>query len=141
MAIIETSINIAATPSRVWQVLLDFPGYPEWNPFIRSISGSVSAGRKLKIRVEPPGRRAMSFRPVILVADPERELRWRGKVLVPGIFDGEHYFRLEPHGSGTRLVHGEGFTGILLPLMRSALRATEEGFRAMNEALKKRAEA
>nr|WP_255305408.1 SRPBCC family protein [Acidithiobacillus ferrivorans] len=31
---IETNIEITATPERVWSILMDFPAYPQWNPFI-----------------------------------------------------------------------------------------------------------
>jgi hypothetical protein len=141
MRTIETSIEIAAPPSRVWEVLCDFARYPEWNPFIISISGSMRAGEQLKVLVQPTGKSGMKFNPIVLVAEPERELRWKGKVLVNGLFDGEHYFRMEPSGRGTRFHQGERFTGLLVPLLSGALAATEQGFNAMNEQLKRRAEA
>jgi len=37
----------------------------------------------------------MTFRPTILKAEPNRELRWLGHLLVPGLFDGEHIFTIE----------------------------------------------
>lgn len=42
----------------------------------------------------------MTFRPTVLVAEPDRELRWRGRLLVPGLLDGEHAFVVEPRGDG-----------------------------------------
>ena len=73
---------------------------------------------------------------------PGEELRWRGRFLLPGIFDGEHYFRLEAAAPGVaRLVHGERFSGLLVPLFKSSLdRETRAGFEAMNAALKTRVE-
>jgi len=59
------------------------------------------------------------------------------------MFAGEHYFLLEPVNPGsTRLVHGERFSGLMAPLIMRGqmLAATKQGFAAMNEALKKRAE-
>ncbi|MGH2735621.1 MAG: SRPBCC domain-containing protein, partial [Actinomycetota bacterium] len=63
--------------------------------------------------------------------------------LVKGLFDGEHRFTLEPtNGGGTRVVQGERFSGALVPLLRRSLDdGTLAGFRAMNEALKRRVEA
>jgi hypothetical protein len=34
------------------------------------------------------------------VVQPERELRWLGHFIVSGIFDGEHYFVLDPRKNG-----------------------------------------
>lgn len=84
----------------------------------------------------------MTFRPKVLVAEPNTELRWLGRLLIPGLFDGEHYFRLSSLGSNrTRLVHGERFSGVLVPFAKSSLEsATRAGFEAMNKALKARAE-
>jgi hypothetical protein len=140
MKAIDTSIEIAAPPSRVWEVLMDFQSYPHWNPFITSISGAARVGEKLSVRIQPPGKSGMKFKPTVLVADSQRELRWKGKVLVNGLFDGEHHFRLEPMGDGTKFYQGEQFTGLLVPLLTGTFQATEQGFKAMNERLKRRAE-
>ena len=138
---IATTIDISAPPERVWAILTDFPAHAGWNPFITAISGEPKAGARLAIRVEPPGGKGMSFRPRVLVAEPERELRWLGRLIVPGLFDGEHYFLLEPIAGGTRLTHGENFRGVLVAMMGDAsFAAIESGFSAMNAALKARAE-
>lgn len=140
---IGTCIDIAAEPRRVWSILMDFAAYVDWNPFVRHIAGSASPGSRLQVTIQPQGGRPMSFAPVVLACEPAREFRWRGKVLVGGVFDGEHAFRLVESTPGScRFVHEETFSGLLMPLlMRGALRArTEAGFNAMNVALKLRAE-
>ena len=137
---IETRIDINAPPSRVWALLTDFAAMPGWNPFIRAISGELKQGARLSVLIAPPGKSGMRFRPTVLAVRPEQELRWKGRFLIPGLMDGEHYFLLEPIGTGVRFVQGELFSGILVGLMRGALGATEEGFKAMNMALKERAE-
>lgn len=139
---LRTSIEIDATPERVWEILTDFDSYPDWNPFIRSARGKAETGTKLENRLEPPGGRAMTFKPTVLVAEPVRELRWLGRLLLPGVFDGEHIFRIEPlEGGRTRFVQAERFSGVLVPLFGKTLERTRRGFEAMNEALKQRAEA
>jgi hypothetical protein len=139
---VRTEMDIAAPVRRVWEVLTHFPAHATWNPFVRSISGVASKGQRLQISVQPPGGKSMSFKPKVLVAVPETELRWLGSLFVPGLFDGEHYFKLAPNGSGgTTLLHGEKFSGLLVPLVRSSLdSSTRAGFLAMNEALKTRCE-
>jgi len=141
---IQYSIDISASAARVWEILADFPAYPSWNPFIRSISGAQTVGSRLRVRIQPQGGKAMTISPTLLNVSPSRELRWKGQLLVPGVFDGEHYFQLSEQSQGvTCLTHGEIFSGFLVPLaFRGALRnGTELGFQAMNQALKLRAEA
>lgn len=137
-----TEIEINASPDRVWRVLTDLPAHAEWNPFVHEISGPLSVGAKLTVRVRPPGGRGMTFRPTVRAVTPGSEFRWLGHLLVPGLFDGEHYFRLSPVGNtSTRFVHGERFSGLLVSLARSSLDSgTRAGFEAMNQALKARAE-
>jgi hypothetical protein len=140
---LRSEIEISASPERVWGVLTDFASFPEWNPFIRCLEGEAREGAKLEVRLEPPGGRGMTFRPAVTRAETNREFRWLGHVGVPGLFDGEHVFLLEPvDGGKTRFVQRERFTGLLTPLILAMIRqSTLRGFEAMNQALKQRAEA
>lgn len=138
---LRTEVEIDAPPERVWRVLTDFGAYPEWNPFIRSIDGETRVGSQLKIRIEPPGARGMTFRPTVRAAEPARELRWLGRLLVPGLVDGEHRLALEPlEGGRSRFIQSERFRGLLVGLLGGTLAATERGFEQMNESLKRRLE-
>ena len=137
----ESEREIEATPEVVWRVLTDFAAYPGWNPFIVRIEGHLTVGQILDLTIQPPGRRAMRFRPKVLRCEPNRELRWLGHFLVPGLFDGEHAHQLEGLEAGrTRYSQSEAFRGLLVPLTGSLLAATQQGFDAMNTALKARAE-
>ncbi|MDD5280573.1 SRPBCC domain-containing protein [Acidithiobacillus sp.] len=140
---IVTQIDIAASPERVWSILTDFSAYPQWNPFIHAISGAAKPGEKLRVTIQPEGRRAMAFRPKVLKAANQQELRWLGHLGIPGLFDGEHYFQLTTISNGhTRFTQGEQFSGILVGVFLSSMEAaTTGGFQAMNQALKNRAEA
>lgn len=138
---IETNIEINAPAARIWALLTDFARMPSWNPFIKSVSGNLAQGARLSVYIAPPGKSGMRFKPTVLTVRPERELRWLGHLLIPGVFDGEHYFLLEPVGEGkTRLTQGEKFSGLLVGLLSGTLSATEAGFKAMNTALKREAE-
>jgi hypothetical protein len=137
-----TAIDIDATPDRVWEVLSDFSAYPEWNPFIVRANGKAEAGRRITVRMQPVGSRAVTLRPTVLEATEGRRLRWRGRLGIPGIFDVEHVFSIETGDGGrTRLSQSEQFVGVLVPFMSGSLdRHTLPAFAAMNEALKRRAE-
>jgi hypothetical protein len=139
---LHTEIEIDAIPERIWHILIDFEAYQQWNPFIRYIRGSAEVGQSLKVRIQPSGARGMTFRPTVLVAEGPRELRWLGRLLMPGIFDGEHRFAIEPISDRTARFHqSERFRGILVPLFRRSLDGdTRRGFTEMNRALKQRAE-
>lgn len=137
---ITTTIDIAAAPIEVWDVLTDFRHYPEWNPFIREASGEARTGQTLTLRMFPAQGRPMTFRPRVLIADPGVELRWLGRFLLPGVFDGEHRFVLSHQGGVTRVTQSEQFSGLLIPLLGRTIGATTDNFRLLNEALKVRVE-
>ena len=140
---IHSHVTIEEPAGRVWEVLTEFPAYPRWNEFIVRLEGIARPGERLTVEIRPPGQRGMTFRPTVLVADEGRELRWLGRVILPGVFDGEHVFTIAPLGAGSvRLSQRETFRGLLIPLMaRSMWETTRRGFEEMNAALKRRAEA
>ncbi|MDG1432082.1 MAG: SRPBCC domain-containing protein [Paracoccaceae bacterium] len=140
---IATEIEIDAPPSAVWAVLSDTEGHADWNPFLRSFTGELAVGSQLAVTLQPPGKSPMPIRPRVLEVTENQQLRWLGKAGFRGIFDGEHYFILEETDRGTtRFLHGENFSGMIVyPLMVFIGKSTEEGFNAMNVALKERVEA
>lgn len=138
---VRTTIEINAPPERVWEMLTDFDAYPEWNPFIQRIAGDLRERAQLEVHIAPPGGRGMTFRPTVTRAEPGRELRWLGRLLLPRLFDGEHTLRIELlDGNRSRFVQEERFRGLLVPVFAGALEKTEKGFDQMNAALKARAE-
>lgn len=139
---IKTEILIMASPAKVWSILTNFEQYPNWNPFIKSLTGEVAVGNKIKARIEPPGAKGMTFKPRVLAFDTHKEFRWLGHLLFPGLFDGEHKFELIDNGDGsTTFRQSEKFKGILVPLFKKMLDVnTLDGFNQMNQALKTLAE-
>jgi hypothetical protein len=139
---LHTEIEISASAKRVWRVLTDFAAYPQWNPFIRQIEGEVTAGSRLRVFIQPAGGKGMSFRPTVLNVSPNREFRWLGRLWVPGLFDGEHSFTIEPLDEHhVRFIQRERFGGLLVPLLSNMLdRDTRHGFEEMNRALKLQSE-
>jgi hypothetical protein len=139
---LHTELHIQASPAEVWAVLTDFVHYPDWNPFVRSLTGEVSVGQRVTIQVGPPDGQVMTFRPRIRAFEKNKELRWLGSLWFRGLFDGEHCFELIGQSDGsTTLRHGEKFGGVLVPLMKKQLDTdTRKGFEALNQRIKERAE-
>lgn len=104
--------------------------------------GVLEEGEKIEVFLQLPRGRGMTFRPKLTRVEPNREMRWLGRLFMPGLFDGEHIFELHPtdHG-GTRFVQREYVRGLLgRPLLAMMGDKTLRGFQQMNEALKARAE-
>lgn len=139
---LNTEILIMASPEKVWAILTDFKNYPNWNPFITSLTGNVRVGNTITARLEPPGAKGMTFKPKILVLETKKEIRWIGHLFFPGLFDGVHKFELIDHKNGTTtFCQSEKFNGVLVPLFSKMLDInTVNGFKLMNQKLKELAE-
>jgi len=138
---IKTEIIIDKDVSAVWNVLMDFESYPNWNPFVRSIEGEKYIGKKVSVTCNTAGGKMVSFKPIIIKLETDREFRWKGKLGFRGIFDGQHYFKLEKMGENqTKFIHGEDMSGVLVSLMGKTLNKMNDSFEMMNEALKKECE-
>lgn len=137
-----SSVDIEAPVRVVWDLLVDFAAFPTWNPFIRSAQGSLQVGSRLTLRLQPARGPAVTLQPTVTEVVEEHRLRWLGHLGMRGVFDADHLFVVEPRGAArSRLVQQEHFSGVLVPFLRRSLdRGTLPAFRAMNAALKDRAE-
>ncbi|WP_200975086.1 SRPBCC domain-containing protein [Echinicola sp. 20G] len=135
---IETHIHIQSTPEKVWNVLMDFETYPQWNPFIKSVKGKIQLGQRITVDLQ-----GMTFKPKIIKYHKNRSFSWLGQLVFKGIFDGQHSFDIvENKNGGTDFIHSEKFSGLLVPLLRSKLlNETLPAFELMNKKLKERVEA
>jgi hypothetical protein len=141
MQVLDASIEIDAPAERVWQVLADTRRYGEWNPFVTALAGELREGAPLKVTVRAPGRKAATFSARLTRLVPGRELRWRGRWFLPGLFDGDHALTVEPlDADRARFRTREEVTGLLLPLLGKAMRQSQQGFEGLCRAVKARAE-
>ena len=138
---LKTEIVINASQETVWEILTDFEQYALWNPFIVNSSGKAVTGERITNQMKQ-GDKTFTFKPKLIEVQPYQKLEWIGHLLVPGLFDGHHYFHLEKiEASQTKLVQGEKFGGLLSALlMKNLEEGTRDGFVRMNRALKERAQ-
>jgi hypothetical protein len=136
-----THIVIDAPPEAAWRVLMDFAAFPDWNDFILHIEGEAKVGARLRGQIQMQGSSPFTFRPTVLAVQEAREFRWLGHLLVPGLFDGEHFFLMHPRGARTAFTHGERFRGLVAGLLKARLvPRLEASFAAFNRAFKARVE-
>jgi hypothetical protein len=138
---LTSEIAIAAPSTVVWDVLVDFDSYADWNPVEIKARGVPVVGSILEHTAQLPGRRPMTFRAKVIEATPGRALAWRGRIIVPGLFDVVHQFEIDPLAADhSRLRQSEHFSGLLVPFMRGMLRDTQAAFALANDAIRRRAE-
>jgi uncharacterized protein YndB with AHSA1/START domain len=103
----ESSVEIAAPPSRVWPFIADHAGWTEW---FGGLSRVVVTGRGHGVG----GRRRVvagpaRFDEVFAVWEPERQFAFAvTDTSLPGLEWMAESVTLEPAGSGTRLVYRHG---------------------------------
>ncbi len=138
---IKTEIEINASAEKVWQILSDFDKFPTWNSFVIQVLGKPKVGEILQIEVQLPESRLLKFTPKVLVAEPNKELRWVGTTPFNS-FRGEHFYQIESLGENkTKFIHGELFSGWLVGFIWLLMgNNIEKGYGLMNQALKKQAE-
>lgn len=140
---LRTEIHIQAPVEKVWKVLTDVEKYPQWNPFIKSFQGNLVEGEIIQVELQPADKNPMTMRPQIILVQKERELRWKGRMFLPGIFDGEHIFELTVlENQTTRFIHREKFSGVMVPFLKKMIdNNTRRSFEMMNQRLKEQCEA
>ena len=135
----EAKIEIKASGSLVWRALTDLEAYPEWNPYFVKAHGEVRPDTKLKLTMKPEGKDPIDFEPRVLEVDEGRRLVWRGRLIMPGLFDGTHCIVIESLPDGiVRFTQRESFKGLLVPFVD--FKPFLAGWHKMNEAIKRRAE-
>lgn len=133
----RTEITIDAPPEKVWSYLTGFSGYAAWNPFITRIDGKAEPGGRLHIRVRLAGF-PISFHAEIRYCLAGERLGWYA-VIVPKLFEAEHWFELSADDSGrTRFIHAEAFHGLLsAPALLLLTGAFMHAYETMNRSLKR----
>ena len=137
----RNEIEIQSTSEKVWEVLTDFDKYPEWNPLLCRAEGKLAVGEKVDLRVRSASN-DMNLLCTVTVVEPNRQFSWKFHVVLPFLFRGEHFFKIEPIDEHkVRFIDREVFHGLLVPLQAKNLETNAKpAMLAMGKALKQRAE-
>ena len=70
----------------------------------------MKKGQKLTVFIQPSESGGMKLKPIILEAEPNRELRWRGSIHLPKLLKGEQILRIKPSDrNSVQFIHKKGF--------------------------------
>jgi uncharacterized membrane protein len=113
--IIQQTVDIAAPPQRVWDVMIDVERWPEWTSSVSSVElldgGPLKVGSRARIR--QPRLAAAVW--TVTTIEPGRYFEWRS--VLPGLTSiGGH--RIQPLGDERcRVLLSVEWKGVLAPLI------------------------
>ena len=134
--ILESWVEINVPVSEVWDALIQFETWDQWNSFIPMVEGELAVGNVMKIKVVSPGMKEMVFKPVVYEIEENKKISWGGGFLL-FVYKGIHEFILEEiDDNTTRFRQTEKFQGPIVLLMQKMIQKTALGYLNMNEEFK-----
>ena len=138
---LRSEIEISASADVVWEVLTNFGGYGEWNPYIVEAAGELKEGAVITTTINFPGSRERTFKRRITKLVVGEELCWSWTSFMRAVAQSEQYFRLQPvSDTRLRLTVGENLSGLLAPHEPAQLSQISQGLTLMTQAIKRRAD-
>ena len=133
----SAAITIDASAKRVWDILANADGYPDWDLSMERIEGELALGETVKFYTKLS---AQAFPVKVTAFEPGRRMVLTGGMPL-GLFKSERTHTLTPLGEGQTGFHTEEiFSGLLLPVFGKNIPDLTENFRGFVAALKQRAE-
>ncbi|HEV2777853.1 MAG TPA: SRPBCC domain-containing protein [Actinophytocola sp.] len=88
IVISSVPVEISAPAAFVWDVLVDYPNYPQWNPYTVAVHTTLAVGDPVDLTLPNPDGSAGTFvnREYIRIVDPPHHLRYDTGDELPGIF-------------------------------------------------------
>ncbi|TGL63650.1 SRPBCC domain-containing protein [Leptospira sarikeiensis] len=141
---IVTTIEIQATPEKIWNIFTDFPTFPRWNPFLKKILGQpIKDGSIIVFDYYFTGV-YLPTKALIYELTHTQSISWKGAfpLFFKYMFAGDHLFTLEEITPGrTKFSHTAILTGIMPNLFSSHIQgAVRNSHIQMNQKLKELSE-
>lgn len=139
----SVTVEIAAPAAFVWDVLVDFPRYPEWNPYTIAAETTLEIGDRIDLTLPDPEGSAGTIlnREFIRVVDPPHHLRYDTGEEYPGLLGMRDQYVTELGPGRCAYFTTDELSGELADLVMEANGDwIKAGFDAVAHALKVRAE-
>jgi hypothetical protein len=139
----SVTVEIAAPASFVWDVLVDYPRYPEWNPYTIAVETTLEVDDRIDLTLPSPDGSGDTIlnREFIRVVDPPHHLRYDTGSEYQGLLGMRDQFITELGPDRCSYVTTDTLSGELADLvMETNGDWIKAGFDAVAHALKARAE-
>ena len=133
---VHHEITINAAPKKVWNILFEMDEYPNWNPVMELIEGTVQEGNKVKYKFTQDENTTSEIGSTVFQVIPNRLLNQKGGI--PIVLTFNHKYMLESTGNYTRVIIHEDYRGIGVNFWNP--QPVEEAYKRLNIALKNRVE-
>jgi uncharacterized protein YndB with AHSA1/START domain len=136
-------VEICAPAQFVWDILVDYPHYPQWNPYTVAVATTLEIDSPIDLTLPAPDGSGGTFvnREFIRVVKPPHHLRYDTGDSIPGIFAVRDQW-IEERGPARCVYHtSDTFSGEHAGwVIKNNGGWVKKGFDAVAHALKARAE-
>jgi hypothetical protein len=117
---IATEIALQATQDRIWNILIDFPAYPEWNRLMKAVRGQAAPDAPLEVDLHYWGKPVQTVAGRITGFMAPKYLSWSyAHRLGAWFLNSEHVLRLKEKEDGRVIFFQEVYhTGLGLRFRR-----------------------
>lgn len=134
----QATTTINASAQKVWDILVDANGYPDWDPGMVRIEGNIALGEKVKFFTKFSPDQAFGVK--VTGFEPGKKMVFTGGMPF-GLFKSERMHTLTAVGdSETKFHTEETFSGLLYPLFGKKIPDLTESFNNFTVGLKQRSE-
>ncbi len=140
----SVTVEIDAPPQVVWDVLVDYARYPEWNPYTVRVETTLQIGSVIDLYLPDPAKPGETFlnREYIRVLDAPHHLQYDTAEELPGIHAVRDQWVEDLGGGRSSYRTTDVFTGtVAKTVMDLQGQWVKDGFDSVAHALKARAEA
>ncbi|MEO0557958.1 MAG: SRPBCC domain-containing protein [Bacteroidota bacterium] len=133
----SAATTIQADPMTIWAVLTDAEHFPDWEPNVTRVDGTIAPGETITMHTSFSDR---AFPVTVSEFVPGERMVWSSAMPL-GLFRGARTFTLEALSEDKTLVTTrEEFGGLLLPLIGRSIPDLQPSFDQFVAALKERSE-
>jgi len=134
----QASTTIDATPDEVWKVLVDGPGWADWDSGVLSVEGPLVENATIKLIAEVNPKR--TFKLKVSEFSPGGRLELSSGMPL-GLFRGRRGYDLRADGDATHFTMREEYSGPLAAMITKSIPDLQPSFDKFVAGLKQRVEA